>query len=296
MKSISFSQIGKRTNQEDAFGWNNTTFVVCDGVGGHTKGEIASNYIKDFVLETAIETTKLNIEKLLIDAQITLNSKYGQNPETIGMGTTFCGLFFTQNNAFIAHIGDSRVYWIKPNQNLVWHTWDHSIVGELVKLGEITREEGRHHPMNNRISKAILANNKNKAEKPEIYKINQIQSGDLFLLCTDGVNEAWSDEELFELMCDVSFNSSEKINLIKEKCNLISKDNNTAILIEIENEDTFQLGNNEEINWMYYNKSTNSISKYEQISQMESTNSLLFFCKIGVLLLCIFVLYKILFW
>ncbi|MFY7665006.1 PP2C family protein-serine/threonine phosphatase [Flavobacterium sp.] len=250
MKSISFSQLGKRANQEDAFGSNSTTFIVCDGVGGHTKGEVASNFIKDFILENPIEITKLNIEKLLVDAQKALNERYGQNPETIGMGTTFCCLFFNKNNAFIAHIGDSRLYWLKPKENLVWHTWDHSIVSELVKSGEITREEGRHHPMNNRISKAIVANKENKTTTPEIIKIDKVDSGDIFFLCTDGVNEAWSDYDLITTLVDKRKSVEQKIALIQNQCELESKDNNTAIIIEIAVDDEINKGDNYEIEWL----------------------------------------------
>ena len=249
MKTISFSLLGKRSNQEDAFGYDSSVFVVCDGVGGHTKGEVASNFIKDFILQNTIEFTKLNIEKLLVDAQKALNEKFGQNPETTGMGTTFCALFFNKNNAFIAYIGDSRLYWLKPKENLIWHTWDHSIVGELVKSGEITREEGRHHPMNNRISKAIVANKENKTTTPDIYKIDKIDNEDIFFLCTDGVNEAWSDKDLIAILVDNEKTLEQKLEVIQNKCELESNDNNTAILIEIEAKDAINKGTNTEINW-----------------------------------------------
>lgn len=259
MKTLSFSHIGKRTNQEDAFGYDGNIFMVCDGIGGHTKGEIASNFIKDFILENPIEINKLNIEKLLIDAQKTLNEKYGQNPETTGMGTTFCGLFFNKNNAFIAYIGDSRLYWLKPNKNLIWHTWDHSIVGELVKSGEITREEGRHHPMNNRISKAIVANKENKTTNPDIYKIDNIDNNDIFFLCTDGVNEAWSDHDLVNVLLSKEKNIEHKLNIIQSKCESDSNDNNTAIVIEIEENEKINNGNNQELEWIPVHEIMNQI-------------------------------------
>ena len=239
MKTKTYTHVGKRVNQEDALNHTDTAFVVCDGVGGHTKGEVASNFVATRVLEiidvATLESTEA-IQEALKSIQQELNQTLIKNPEAEGMGTTFCGLFKTPKAIHISHIGDSRVYYIKPKQQQFWHTWDHSLVSYLVQTGEITREDARFHPQNNRISRAISAKENNKIAKADIETITQIEKGDLFFLCSDGVNEAWSDLDLVTLLMS-KLSIEKKIATIKEQCALQSKDNNTAILLEIEDKD-----------------------------------------------------------
>lgn len=254
MKKENFSQIGTRENNEDFLGHNEHCIVVCDGIGGHASGEVASKYIVDFVLlnskDQQEEFTKSSIQELLLAAQNGLNNMLDDKPHLAKMGTTFTGLFFSENACFAAHIGDSRIYLIRPAEKKIWHTWDHSLVGELVKNKDITHEAGRHHPMGNRISKALMANEKGKTAKADILKLDQLQKGDLFLLCSDGVNEAWPEHELVELLCNTSLNIQQKTDVIKDKCSKLSKDNNTVYLVEIEEPDEMSFGSNEEVKWI----------------------------------------------
>lgn len=254
MKKEYFSQIGTRENNEDFLGNNDHCIVVCDGIGGHASGEVASRYVVDFVLLNTNSTTdpftKSNIQELLIGAQEGLNKQLKQNPYQANMGTTFTGLFRGDDAWYAAHIGDSRIYLIRPGEKKIWHTWDHSLVGELMKNKDITREAGRKHPMGNRISKAMMANEKGKTVKADIVKIDQLLTGYLFLLCSDGVNEAWPEHELVELLSNSSLSITQKTDLIKSKCSEHSKDNNTAFLIEIEPDDEINMGQNEELQWI----------------------------------------------
>ncbi len=250
MKINKYSDIGKRANQEDAFGCEQNVFVVCDGVGGHTKGEVASNFVVSAILksikniEDSNSLNEISIQEIVKQAQIFLGGLLINSPESEGMGTTFCGVYKTDKAMYIAHIGDSRVYYIKPKEQLFWHTWDHSIVGYLVETGEITREEGRFHPQNNRISRAIIATKNQKIAKADISKITNVEKGDLFFICSDGVNESWSDLDLVKLLVsDKSIH--EKLKIIQKNCVLESKDNNTAILLEIEEKDIIKGQTNE---------------------------------------------------
>lgn len=248
------SHIGQRNDNEDAIGNTENVFIICDGVGGAEKGEIASNFV---VEKTLIETrdplfilSKVNLKELLEDIQIKLNEKLSEDITSEGMGTTFCGLFFDKSAVYTAHIGDSRIYWIRPSEKKVWHTWDHSIVGELLKSGQITREEARIHPMNNRINRAISANKDNNLVAPDVHKISSTKKGDLFFVCTDGVNEAWNEHELITLLANPNQNIEQKGEYIAEKCSLLSRDNNTFYIIELEEQDTINQGENDEISWL----------------------------------------------
>lgn len=254
MNIFKFSQSGTRENNEDFLGNNEKAFIVCDGVGGHAAGEVASKHIVETVLkldeQNKEDYTKTNIQQLLFDSQVSLNKLLEKNPAQSKMGTTFTGVFKTSEAWFAAHIGDSRIYLVRPQKNIVWHTWDHSLVGELMRTGEITREAGRNHPMGNRISRAIMANEKNKTVKADIVKIDYLEAGDFFMLCSDGVNEAWPEHELMHLLCDAKLSVEAKANTIKQKCRKLSKDNNTAYFVEISNKESLKNGNNEEITWI----------------------------------------------
>jgi protein phosphatase len=254
MKAVQYSHQGKRDNQEDAYGLENDKFfVVCDGVGGHEKGEVASNFVVDYVKShfTELEVVnKISLQELIVNAQLAINQQLVETPEANGMGTTFAGVFRGDDAFYIVHLGDSRIYWVKPRSKQIWHTWDHSMVGNLMQMGEITREEGRFHPNGNRISKAIIANAEGKTSKPDISKITQVDAGDLFLICSDGVTEAWSEYELVEVLCDSQKTVEQKLASIQERCAQQSKDNNTAILLEVDTQLALNGADNEEISWL----------------------------------------------
>lgn len=246
MKIASFTHIGQRYNQEDSLGYNNNSYIICDGMGGHVNGELASNFVTSSLLEKTQNkqiNSSLDIEFLLEEVQQSMNTLLTQNPTAAGMGTTFAGIFATNDTIYMSHIGDSRIYYVKPNSEQFWHTWGHSPISFLVRNGEITREAGRLHPQNNRINKAIVANVNLKTVKPDITELTTVEKSDLFFICSDGVNEAWSDLELIKLLLSKK-SIIEKLNTIKEKCVTDSKDNNTAILLEIEEQDIISRSNN----------------------------------------------------
>ena len=137
----------------------------------------------------------------------------------------------------------------RPSEQKLWHTWDHSLVGELMRTKEITVEAGRFHPMSNRISKAIIAQKDGKAANASIVKIDELKPGDIFLLCSDGVVEGWGDFELVQLFSDNSLSFEQKCKKLAQQCDLKSKDNNTALIAEIEEKDAFSYGNNAELEW-----------------------------------------------
>lgn len=254
MKIYSFRQQGKRKNNEDYQGKNDSVVTVCDGMGGHAAGEVASKFVVEETLkmfaDSNEELTKDIINERLSSIQVKLSGLLEDNPDKEGMGTTFTGVFPGRNFWHVAHIGDSRVYFVRPSENLIWHTWDHSMVGELMRMNEITRERGRNHPMANRISRAIIANRDGKTAIADVAKIDNLRKGDLFLLCSDGIGDAWRDDEICELLCDENISAEKKLNTIKEKCDKESNDNNTAYLIEIEEKDVISNGDNNELKWI----------------------------------------------
>ena len=199
MKIHQFSQQGKRSNNEDSLGISNALLTVCDGMGGHNYGERASAFVKDAMLQAFPDIQplgKMEIQEQLSQVQNNLNQLLEKEPELEKMGTTFTGVFRTPDVWYAAHIGDSRIYLFRPSEQKLWHTWDHSLVGELMRTHEITIEAGRFHFLSNRISKAIIAQKEGKIASASIAKIDELKAGDILLLCSDGVVEGWGDWEL----------------------------------------------------------------------------------------------------
>lgn len=252
MKIHHFSQQGKRSNNEDSLGTSAGLLTVCDGMGGHVAGERASAFVKDALLKAFAEPQplgKMEIQQQLNQVQQELNQLLEKEPELEKMGTTFTGVFVTPDVWYAAHIGDSRIYLFRPSEQKMWHTWDHSLVGELMRTNEIPIEAGRFHPMSNRISKAIIAQKESKLASASIVKIDELKTGDILLLCSDGVVEAWGDWELVQLFSDESLTFDQKCQKLAQRCNEKSKDNNTAIIAEIEDKEAFSYGTNEELEW-----------------------------------------------
>mgnify|MGYP002624101637 CR=1 FL=1 len=276
MKIQQFSQQGKRSNNEDSLGTNECLLTVCDGMGGHNYGERASAFVKDAMLKAFAEVHpmgKMEIQQQLNMVQSDLNHLLETEPELERMGTTFTGIFRTPDVWYAAHIGDSRIYLFRPSEQKLWHTWDHSLVGELMRTHEITIEAGRFHPMSNRISKAIIAQKEGKPSSASIVKIDELKAGDVLLLCSDGVIEAWSDRELVQLFSDSNLSFEQKCKRLAKQCNDNSKDNNTAIIAMIEEEDAFSYGTNEELEWTTFDEVEDDYRQYLKDNGEEDESS-----------------------
>lgn len=239
----SFHQLGERENQEDSrypdtdHPSNETAaFVVCDGVGGCDKGEVASSTVCRRIGE--ILSTHKNTEKFDDDDfKYVLNQAYQSldlvsDSSNQGMGTTLTFLALHSNGVLAAHIGDSRIYQIRPGEGIMYRSEDHSLVNALLRSGNISPDEIKNHPKGNVITRCMGAND-GVREKDDATVINlqDIATGDYFLLCTDGVSGQIDDEELLELYCSDN-TDEEKYQYLAEKCKS-SSDNNTAIQIHI---------------------------------------------------------------
>lgn len=244
-KPFSINEIGTRVNNEDSIlpkneevTVNDKLFLVCDGVGGANKGEVASaiacesiqTYFKTF-LDPQVEFTSDFIEKSIRYTEIRFNEYLKKNPNAKGMATTLCLLYIADNGIFVAHAGDSRIYQLR-NGNIIYKTEDHSLVNSLVKNGQLNTKDIDAHPQKNVILRAIQGSD--HPVEIDVAKIEDIQSGDQFFMCTDGISGTISDE----VICDV-LNTKEsaevKLTHIRELCIDKSRDNFSAYLIPINN-------------------------------------------------------------
>lgn len=242
------SEIGRRANQEDAIfplAGNATTndrlFVVCDGMGGHEAGEVASNSVSTSFGEYLKEANPANFttetfRKALSYAYDQLDELDSNPNNPRKMGTTLTFLYLGDKNAMIAHIGDSRVYQLRRNEHgimtIVHKTEDHSLVNDLVRAQIITPEEAKTHPRRNVITRAMQPNLQDRC-KATVWETNDVLDGDYFFLCSDGVLESIEDITLTNIL-GTDATDEEKLNKINELCSQNSKDNNSAYLIHIE--------------------------------------------------------------
>ena len=240
----SFCQKGRRPNQEDAR-YPDTdapqdcrpAFVVCDGVGGHDKGEVASRTVADTIgicvrdFDFSRPFTQKDFGKVL---EKVYSSLYGKmTSKTREMATTMTFVCFSSAGVFCAHMGDSRIYQIRPGVGIMYRSEDHSLVNALVHSGNLTPEEAIDHPKGNVITRCVSYVEKGM-DRPSAttVQIADVEAGDYFFLCSDGVLHEIDDAELVSILSS-DMPDREKIRIIAEKSK-DSSDNNTAYLIGVE--------------------------------------------------------------
>lgn len=247
-KPIGYSQIGRKDQQEDAV-WplfpevsaNNPCIVLCDGVGGSEHGEIASQTSSRVIGEYLTKLLKDNHAVSEADVHEAVNLAYDELEKIdtesseegiVTMATTLTCICIHNDGILAAHMGDSRIYHIRPGQGLLYQSADHSLVNALLQAGEITVEEAKDFPRKNVITKAIQPHGK-KRFKAEVQHLTDIQSGDYIFLCCDGVLEQLTNERLVEIL-SMKCSDNEKISLLEAESTGKTKDNYTAYLIPID--------------------------------------------------------------
>lgn len=252
------SELGKRSNNEDNFGYvHGSTFVVCDGVGGSNMGEVASEITVKTYIEEFHKNPDADANDVLKLAEANITKHVSKNPNVAGMATTLSFSQIRKNGIYIAWVGDSRVYQFRSGE-IIFQTTDHSWVNEALRSGILTPSEAINHPKSNIITRAIQG--EQKPTRTENCLLTNIKKGDMFLHCTDGVLESWSNEDLSALFVSLK-NPALIIEKIKLECLQNSKDNFTAIIYEIEDAKLSDSQNTQQVN-----KFESSLIKKEKCS------------------------------
>lgn len=246
-KPLSFSEIGRKDNQEDylypAHADERTrVFILCDGMGGHDKGEVASMTagcaLGEYLSargDVKKETFEAGLEKAYdaLDSITVVESE--KKP-----GTTMTCLCLNSDNYLVAHIGDSRIYHIRPSLydprkkqgGILYQSSDHSLVNDLLKAGELTQEEAQAFPHKNVITRAMQP--MSARSRAETYTFDNVAGGDYFFLCSDGVMEQLSNTSLCSILSE-KCSDNEKIDKIRSICDGNTRDNYSCWLIPIGN-------------------------------------------------------------
>ena len=203
---------------------------VFDGIGGHSKGEVAARIVGE-TLKGQIPLEENDLKKLLLLARQNLEEYVKQNPENSGLGCAVAGLTINNNEALVFNIGDCRVY-RKNGRFLEKLTHDHSIVEELTNRGVIAEADINIHPLKNTLTSAVVGDGYNS--NMEIYTKNlHIFKNDVFLICSDGLWGEFLIDELEEIF------SSDSLELVNSKllASLLTKplkDNVSYLLIKLD--------------------------------------------------------------
>ena len=234
-------EIGQRGNNEDYIypataTPGNRLFLVCDGVGGHEDGEVASRAvaeaISDYWAANSDEPdTGQKVMNAIRAATSEMNLLVKNSGKDKGMGTTMTLASVGADTVLVAHVGDSRIYQVRPAAGIVYQSKDHSLVQTWVDAGFLTPEEARVHPRSNIITQVIKPESL-KTIDPEVTVIRDIEDGDYLFLCTDGITESISDDELAGILSS-AVSDIEKMDRIKQICSENSRDNYSAYLIPL---------------------------------------------------------------
>jgi protein phosphatase len=237
----------KRTLNEDFYVCDDRTglYVVADGVGGHAKGEIASReaveqvvmWVRRHLAEIdrsvaagpdGITSVRRLLESGVQSACYMVFAMAEQDPEKFGMSTTMSVLLLRGDHAFIAQVGDSRVYWMHAGA-ITQVTEDHTLVNYRLKQGLMTEEEARHSAAKNVITRAVGHRDYVQVDTFDVPAV----AGDRYFLCTDGFHGYDPDQDEIAAIVDAPTLERGVADAIDLANKLGGRDNVTAVLVKV---------------------------------------------------------------
>jgi len=226
-----------RANNEDALlvgeGRDETLFAVADGIGGFEAGEVASRIAVDILKELEPEAS---FEAAIREANRRILAVGRGDERLSGMGTTIVAVRFGGTReepvAQVAHVGDSRAYLLRSGE-MKPLTEDHSLVAELVRSGDLTRDQAAEHPQKNLITRALGAD-----EEVEVdTMVLPVEAGDRLLLCSDGLSDMVPEARIAEILADVPDDPEAPArNLVAAALDAGGSDNVTVVIVDIKQE------------------------------------------------------------
>ncbi len=210
-------------------------FVVADGMGGHAGGQeasrLATEAIRAYLGAHWDSTTSSQdlLEKALLEANYAILEDQRQNPERSDMGTTAVVVIFRDEQPMCAHIGDSRLYRLR-GAKLEQITEDHTWVARAMRLGEITPDQARSHPLRHVLAECL---GREDLRQIEVGSLN-VQPGDRLLLCSDGLTEELSDQLIANQLKSIRVCEKAATALINAAKDHGGRDNITVVIVAID--------------------------------------------------------------
>lgn len=223
-----------RGHNEDSFLVQAPLFAVCDGMGGHAAGEVASSIAVSTIAEKApagADDVLLGVAVEAANAAVMLGAEQGVGKP--GMGCTASCCLIEEGKMAIAHVGDSRIYLLRHG-SLVRVTHDHSYVEELVDSGQITADEARTHPSRSIITRAL-------GSDPDMYADHfslEVSNGDRVILCSDGLSSMIADSEIEALAVSSATPQQAADNLVAAALTAGGLDNVTVVVVDVVDDGT----------------------------------------------------------
>lgn len=213
--------------------------LLCDGMGGHNAGDVASEMALFQVGSSWIETAEMNHAEVGAWLQANIHAanqrvydKSLQFRDLFGMGTTIVGAVLLSGEAIIAHVGDSRAYLLQDG-NLRQITTDHSYVQELVDNQAITAEEAQNHPQKNIVTRSIGIEENVEIDIQRIH----VREHDVIILCSDGLSDMLIDEEIARIIAHYPHLEDSAEELVTAANEAGGRDNISVVLARIEGSD-----------------------------------------------------------
>jgi serine/threonine protein phosphatase PrpC len=245
MKAVFQTDVGKlRPHNEDNGGIfvnkdGDYLAIVADGMGGHRAGDVASEMtitqLKTFWEQTEHISSPEVAEKWLKEHVMKVNELLFQhslsNDECQGMGTTLVTAICTKQFVTIGHIGDSRCYLLNVN-GFQQMTEDHSLVNELVKTGQISKEDAEHHPRKNVLLRALGTE---KTIQLDVKTVT-VEEGDVLLLCSDGLSNKVSEQTMVDVLTSEQPLEAKAQTLINLANEYGGEDNITLAIVQFSSE------------------------------------------------------------
>ncbi|MCX7543915.1 PP2C family protein-serine/threonine phosphatase [Marinicella gelatinilytica] len=221
----------KRSHNEDTYGIDNEhhVFLVADGMGGHDHGEIASALARDYIIAGIVKGKSFS--ESIQEANDAIIACSLEKESQLPMGTTVALLQFDNQHCHCAWIGDSRIYRLRSGK-LTAISSDHSYVQELVDQQLITSEQARSHPHRNVVTQALGVTDNSEMKIAEIT--DSLQSGDKFLVCSDGLTEEVEDHDIEHILCQNLSPKELCDQLIIKALENGGSDNITAIVVSLD--------------------------------------------------------------
>lgn len=243
MKVFDETNIGRRTSNQDKVAIVNTRggqllALVCDGMGGHNSGELASKIVCEYLVDCfkmmpgfiSSEEAKSWLQDAIKEANQVTKRQAQTSPLHAGMGTTIVVALIYQDKVYVGNIGDSRCYHIY--HEITQLTDDDTFVNELIKSGVISKEEAKFHPKRNVLMKAVGIN-----EELEVFIQEYSLKPGYLLLCSDGLYNAVSDNQIREIVMSKGTVANKCHCLIQLALKQNGSDNISVALIEVEGGD-----------------------------------------------------------